>query len=74
MEAVPGAGSAPGVILASFGVKIRGDHAAALRAQPRPVIARTVADTTLLDLRAVDPDDDATIVMALQAVLDTAAR
>ncbi len=43
-----------------------GDHTAALRtAVPRPVIARVDNDRTILDLRTVDPDDDALLASAL---------
>lgn len=73
-EALPGAGSAPGVTMPSFGVNVVGDHVLALRNQARPVIARAARGSTLLDLRAVDPDDDATITAALRAALDLAAR
>ena len=72
MEALPGAGSAPGVTMASFGLKIRGDHAGALRSHQRPVIARAAEGTTMLDLRAVDPADDATIVAAVRSALAAA--
>jgi L-seryl-tRNA(Ser) seleniumtransferase len=67
--ALPGAGSAPGVTMPSFGLAIDGDHVAGLRAQPRPVIARAADGVTLVDLRAVDPDDDSTIVAAIRDVL-----
>jgi L-seryl-tRNA(Ser) seleniumtransferase len=74
MEAVPGAGSAPGVTMASFGLAMPGDHRAGLRAHPRPVIARSGDGLTMLDLRAVDPADDATIVAALRDALAVPAR
>jgi L-seryl-tRNA(Ser) seleniumtransferase len=66
MEAVPGAGSAPGVTMPSFGVVVPGDHLDALRANPVPVIARSRDGTTLLDLRSVDPADDVTVAEALR--------
>ncbi len=69
MDALPGAGSAPGVTMPSFGVSVRGDHVAALRAHHRPVIARTRDGRTFLDLRAVDASDDDTIVAALAGVV-----
>jgi L-seryl-tRNA(Ser) seleniumtransferase len=74
MEALPGAGSAPGVTMRSFGVAVVGDHVASLRAHDRPVIARSVGGSTLLDLRAVEPGDDATIETALRAAVAAAAR
>ena len=55
---VPGGGTLPGVEIPSAGVSIDGDHGAALRAAPTPVIARVVDDRTVLDLRTVEPDDD----------------
>jgi len=45
-----------------------------LRAHARPVIARSAQGSTLLDLRAVDADDDSTIEVALRAALDTSGR
>jgi L-seryl-tRNA(Ser) seleniumtransferase len=69
MDALPGAGSAPGVTLASFGLILEGDHVDALRDHVRPVIARAAGGVTLVDLRAVDPVDDATIVEAIRSAL-----
>ena len=71
MTAVPGAGSAPGATMASFGISIDGDHLASLRAGPTPIIGRVRAGHTLLDLRAVDPDDDHLIATALAALPPT---
>ncbi len=68
MHALPGAGSAPGVTMPSFGVVVAGDHVDALRAHRHPVIARSRDGVTSLDLRAVDPADDQIIVEALSAV------
>lgn len=69
MEALPGAGSAPGVTLPSYGVAVRGDRGAALRDHGRPVIARVRDGSTMLDLRAVDPVDDDVVVEALVSAL-----
>jgi len=66
MESVPGAGSAPGVTMPSFGLEVPGDHLDALRASPVPVIARARDGVTLLDLRSVDPADDVTVAEALR--------
>jgi hypothetical protein len=52
----------------SFGLALPGDHLEALRRHDPPVIARTRADLTLLDLRSVDPDDDAAIASALRTI------
>jgi L-seryl-tRNA(Ser) seleniumtransferase len=65
-EALPGAGSAPGVTMASVGVVIDGNLLELLRRHDTPVIARSRDDRTSLDLRAVDPADDMTIVAALR--------
>ena len=64
-DAVPGAGSAPGVTIPSFGVRISGDRLAALRNHDTPVIARSRDGATVIDLRTVQPEDDAVLVDAL---------
>src|SRR5207244_8615043 len=58
-ESVPGAGTAPGVTIPSAGIALDGDHTTALRANDPPVIARVEGGRTILDLRTVDPADDA---------------
>ena len=65
LDALPGAGSAPGAVIASFGIAVPGDHLARLRAATPPVIARAREGTTYLDLRTVDPADDAHLAAAL---------
>ena len=55
---VAGAGSVPGLELPSAGVALDGDHAAALRTNDPPIIARVRDGRTILDLRTVDPTDD----------------
>jgi L-seryl-tRNA(Ser) seleniumtransferase len=64
-NAVPGAGSAPGTTIPSFGVRVIGDRLAALRAHDPPIIARARDGATVLDLRAVEPADDVVLVDAL---------
>jgi L-seryl-tRNA(Ser) seleniumtransferase len=59
MLALPGAGSAPGTGIDSYGVVLAGDHLARLRAATPPVVARAREGSTYLDLRTVDPADDA---------------
>jgi L-seryl-tRNA(Ser) seleniumtransferase len=66
-EAAVGGGSAPGTVLASVGVSVPGAVADALRAQSVPVLARVMAGTTVLDLRTVDPSQDALVIAALKA-------
>jgi L-seryl-tRNA(Ser) seleniumtransferase len=67
-EALPGAGSAPGVTMPSYGVAIDGDHLARLRVAPTPIVGRVHDQRTYLDLRGVDPEDDAALVHALRAI------
>jgi len=64
-DAVPGAGTAPGVTIPSAGIALDGDHTAALRANDPPIVARVEAGRTILDLRAVDPADDAVLAKAV---------
>lgn len=65
MEALPGAGSLPGITMPSFGLAVDGDHAAILRRHTVPVIARVRDQITYVDLRTVDPADDAVVAAAL---------
>jgi L-seryl-tRNA(Ser) seleniumtransferase len=67
-EALPGAGSAPGVTMPSVAVALDGDILESLRQHDPPVIARTRDGRTLLDLRSVDPADDEIVVAALRSV------
>jgi L-seryl-tRNA(Ser) seleniumtransferase len=62
--ALPGAGSAPGVGMPSVGVSLLGDHLAALRQHPTPVIARVREGKTVIDLRSVDPREDTVLADA----------
>ncbi len=66
-EALPGAGSAPGVTMPSVGVVIDGDLLEPLRQFATPVIARSRGDRTSLDLRSIDPADDQLVIDALLA-------
>ena len=66
VQAVPGAGSAPGMTIPSIGIRIAGDRLAVLRSCSPPVIARTRDAGTLLDLRTVNPGSDGAIVAALR--------
>ncbi len=67
-EALPGAGSAPGVTMPSIGVSVEGDMLSSLRQHDPPVIGRTRDGHTILDLRSVDPADDAIVIAALAAL------
>ncbi len=64
-EALPGAGSAPGVTMPSVGVVIDGDLLEPLRQHATPIIARSRDGRTSLDLRSVDATDDSLIIAAL---------
>jgi L-seryl-tRNA(Ser) seleniumtransferase len=66
-EAIPGAGSAPGATMPSVAISVRGDLLSSLRAARPPVVARARDGATLLDLRSVDPDDDAHLASVLRA-------
>jgi L-seryl-tRNA(Ser) seleniumtransferase len=65
-EAIPGAGSAPGTVIASVAIRLPGDHLAALRRARPAVVARTRDGATLLDLRTVHPDDDPHLAAVLR--------
>jgi L-seryl-tRNA(Ser) seleniumtransferase len=71
VESLPGAGTAPGVTIPSVGVAIAGDHLVALRHGAVPIIARTRHDITVLDLRTVDPTDDAVVANAVGKLAST---
>ena len=45
---------------------IDGDHLVVLRNLQPPIIARVKDNTTMLDLRTVDPTDDAVLIEALK--------
>ena len=69
-QAVAGAGSLPGTEIASVGIALAGDHTATLRAAgPVPIVARVHDDTTICDLRTVDPMHDAALASALRTVV-----
>ena len=64
LASTPGGGTLPGVEIASAGIVLGGDRAAALRRHDPPVIARVAGQRTYLDLRTVDPADDVTVAQA----------
>jgi len=68
MLALPGAGSAPGATIPSYGLAVDGDHLAALRDQQTPIIARVREGVTYIDLRGVDPADDPLLGAALDSL------
>lgn len=68
MESLPGAGSLPGVTIASYGVGLDGDHLVALRSAAPPIIARVRYGRTLVDLRTVSAADDDHVAATLDAL------
>jgi L-seryl-tRNA(Ser) seleniumtransferase len=65
---VPGGGSLPGLEIPSAGVAVEGDHTAALRSWDPPIVAVVRDGSTVLDLRTVDPADDAVVAKALASL------
>jgi len=68
IDSLPGAGSAPGATIKSVGVVVRGDHLFELRKNSTPIIARVKDGRTFLDLRTIQPEDDAIVVRALNSL------
>lgn len=68
-EALPGAGSAPGVSMPSAGIAVNGDQLTALRRHTPPIIGRASEGRTYLDLRSVDPSDDHVVATALAGLV-----
>jgi hypothetical protein len=67
-SSVPGGGSLPGLSIPSAGLRVDGDVTGALRNRIPPIVARVHDGATVLDLRAVDGDDDVEIAKALGAL------
>jgi L-seryl-tRNA(Ser) seleniumtransferase len=67
-EARVGGGGAPGVTIPSAAVSLPADYAAPLRGHDPAVLGRMTQQRLLLDLVAVDPDDDEALVNAVHAV------
>ena len=70
LDSIPGAGSAPGATIASIGIVVNGDYLSNLRMYDTPIIARVKDNKTFLDLRTIQPDDDAIVVQALQRLAE----
>ncbi len=66
----PGGGTLPHIEIPSVGLHLRGDRRDALRWADRPIVARSHGDDTVLDLRTIDPVDDAFVTAALGALDD----
>jgi L-seryl-tRNA(Ser) seleniumtransferase len=65
VASAPGGGTLPGVEIPSVGLAMVGDHRQALRERQRPLIARTIGNDTIVDLRTIHPDDDEEVAAAL---------
>ena len=68
---MPGGVTLPGVTIPSAGIVVDGDHGEALRAGngvAPPIIARVAEGRTLLDMRTIDPADDAVVAEAVKAL------
>jgi L-seryl-tRNA(Ser) seleniumtransferase len=65
-----GGGGAPGVELASAAVALPEHLAPGLRLGPDPVVGHVHGGLLLLDLLALDPEDDERLVSAVRHVLD----
>jgi len=70
MMSVPGGGTLPTVDIPSYGLSIPGDHSEQLRsgATGLPIVARVTEQTTWIDLRTIDPSQDALVAKALAAI------
>lgn len=64
--AVPGGGTLPTVEIPSIGIAVAGDRRATLRSRAVAIMARVEEDTTIIDLRTVDPGDDVLLTEALR--------
>jgi L-seryl-tRNA(Ser) seleniumtransferase len=64
--AVPGGGTLPEVTIPSHGISLAGSRQRSLREFATPVVSRTAEGRTILDLRTVDPADDALLIDAIR--------
>ena len=67
--AMTGGGSLPGQQIPSVGVEFEGDISRLLRDADTPVIARVHDQTTVIDLRTVDPSDDPLVADAVASAV-----
>jgi L-seryl-tRNA(Ser) seleniumtransferase len=68
-DSLPGAGSAPGISIKSVGITLDGDHLKMLRHCNPAIIARVKDNSTIIDLRTIDPSDDALVAEAFKKIL-----
>jgi L-seryl-tRNA(Ser) seleniumtransferase len=71
-EGVIGGGGAPGLALPGWAVALPVEFASRLRAGRPPVVARLERDRCLLDLRCIEPDDDAAVAAVVRAAASAA--
>jgi L-seryl-tRNA(Ser) seleniumtransferase len=67
-RSVPGGGSLPGTEIDFVGLRALGDHRGPLLRAPVPVVARVHEEATIIDLRTVDPAQDAQLAAALESL------
>ena len=68
-EGVVGGGGAPGHALPGWAIALPESYAAALRAQPRPVLARVERGRCLVDLRCIAEAADPLVAQAIRNVI-----
>ncbi len=73
-DSVPGGGTLPTVTVASHGLRISADVSEPLRELDRPIVARVEDGNTIIDLRTVDPGDDAYLTSALARLPSVGAK
>ncbi len=71
MDSVPGGGTLPDRVIASFGVSIAGEHAESFRSGEPTIVCRTESGSTMIDLRTVDAFDDDIVTSAIVRALTT---
>jgi L-seryl-tRNA(Ser) seleniumtransferase len=66
--ALAGGGSLPGFEIPSIAIAMRGDYTAELRHASLPIVARVHDGMTNVDLRTVEPGDDAALARTLRSL------
>jgi L-seryl-tRNA(Ser) seleniumtransferase len=72
-DGVIGGGGAPGLTLPGWALALPAGWAERLRAGTPPVVGRVERDRCLLDLRCIEPADDATLAAAIRAAATRAS-
>ncbi len=67
-SSTPGGGTMPDTQIASYGLRIAGSYVDLLREWSVPIIARGHDGATWIDLRTVDPLDDAVVLSAIRCI------